>query len=144
MASLLAVKKTFLRQMVPAINKRLVSTSKKHNDTITTQAVSASKEQAKEPQNWISYGFDYKSKSEDRHAMHSTIFSAVTLCLVVGGFIWAYIPDYNLRSWATREAFLELRRRENAGLPLIDPNLVDPAKVELPSDEELGGTDIII
>lgn len=33
---------------------------------------------------------------------------------------------------------MELDRRERLGLPLIDPNLVDPAKIDLPTDEELG------
>lgn len=46
--------------------------------------------------------------------------------------------------WAQREAFLQLRKREAEGLPLIDPNLVDAEKIELPSDEELGNTEIII
>lgn len=60
------------------------------------------------------------------------------------GFYLSYMPDLNLRDWATREAFLELRRREAAGLPLIDPNLVPPENIVLPTDEELGDTDIII
>ncbi|GLV35981.1 NP15.6 [Carabus blaptoides fortunei] len=34
-----------------------------------------------------------------------------------------------LRDWAQREAFLELRRREKAGLPLVDANLIDPSTV---------------
>jgi hypothetical protein len=48
--------------------------------------------------------------------------------------------------WHRREAFLELARREQLGLPLVDRNLVDPDKVmkQLLSDEELGDTDIII
>lgn len=46
--------------------------------------------------------------------------------------------------WNQREAYLELRRREAAGLPLIDSNLVDPSKFSLPSDEELGDMEIII
>lgn len=43
-----------------------------------------------------------------------------------------------------REAYLQLHRREKLGLPLVDKNLIDPAKIELPSDEELGDTEIII
>ena len=46
--------------------------------------------------------------------------------------------------WEKREAFLELARREKHGLPLIDINLVDPSKIHLPSDEELGDFDIIV
>lgn len=60
------------------------------------------------------------------------------------GFYFAYYPDMSLRDWAQREAFLELKRRESAGKPLVDPNYVDPANIVLPSDEELGNTPIII
>jgi NADH dehydrogenase (ubiquinone) 1 beta subcomplex subunit 11 len=47
-------------------------------------------------------------------------------------------------AWAQREAYLELARREGTGLPLIDANLIEPSRVELPSDEELGDFEIII
>jgi NADH dehydrogenase (ubiquinone) 1 beta subcomplex subunit 11 len=30
------------------------------------------------------------------------------------------------------------------GLPLIDRNLIDPSKINLPSDEELGDAEIVI
>jgi len=49
-----------------------------------------------------------------------------------------------LKQWSQREAYLELRRREAEGLPLIDPNYVDPSTMDLPSEEELGDTPIII
>lgn len=94
--------------------------------------------------NWVSYGYEYTSKEDDRNAMHSIMFASVTLCLTVGGFFFAYMPDYSLRDWAQREAFLELKRREAKGLPLIDPNFIDPAKIKLPSDEELGNIEIIV
>ena len=48
------------------------------------------------------------------------------------------------RAWEKREALLEIARREQLGLPLIDPNFVDPSKIHLPTDEELGDFDIII
>nr|CAD7568712.1 unnamed protein product [Timema californicum] len=76
--------------------------------------------------------------------MHATFFFSVTCCLVFGSFIFAYVPDFQLRDWAQREAFLELRRREHLGLPPIDKNLIDPEKIVLPTDEELGDTEIII
>lgn len=50
-----------------------------------------------------------------------------------------YFSLNSLEDWSLREAFLELDRREALGLPLIDPNLVDPSKIQLPTDEELGG-----
>lgn len=58
--------------------------------------------------------------------------------------MWAYLPDFNLRDWSVREALIELRRREAAGLPLIDANLIPPERIVLPSDEELGDTEIVI
>lgn len=51
---------------------------------------------------------------------------------------------FRQRDWSQREAFLELRRREQLGLPLVDANLIDVSKIELPSDEELEGTEIVI
>jgi len=51
---------------------------------------------------------------------------------------------YRDRSWEKREALLEIARREKLGLPLIDINFIDPNKIHLPSDEELGDFDIII
>lgn len=55
-----------------------------------------------------------------------------------------YVCQCRLQDWAHREAFLELERREREGLPLVDPELVDPATITLPSDEELGDTEIIV
>ena len=51
---------------------------------------------------------------------------------------------YRDHAWAQREAYLELERREKAGLPLIDPNMIDPANIDLPSEEELADFEIII
>lgn len=96
------------------------------------------------PKNWVSYGFDYKDETNDRSSTKSSFFFAVTLCLAWGTFFWAYLPDTQMRDWAQREAFLELRRREKAGVELISPNYIDPATMVLPSDEELGDTEIII
>ncbi|XP_049857818.1 NADH dehydrogenase [ubiquinone] 1 beta subcomplex subunit 11, mitochondrial [Schistocerca gregaria] len=123
---------------------RLISTSKNNRETATVSEPLEQLHPKREEKNWISYGFDMKDKEEDRNAMNSTMFFSVTLCLVVGSFIWAYSPDYQNRDWAQREAFLEIRRREALGLPHIDPNLIDPDKVVLPTDEELGDTEIII
>ena len=46
--------------------------------------------------------------------------------------------------WTQREAYLELARREKAGLPLISQDLIEANKVELPSDEDLGSMEIVI
>lgn len=93
---------------------------------------------------WVSYGFDNEDEAEDRHALHQTLFVTVTICLVLGSTVMAYLPDVKGKDWAQREAYLQLRYREEHGLPLIDPNMIDPSKIKLPSDEELGDTEIII
>lgn len=58
--------------------------------------------------------------------------------------MFAYMPDYNYKNWAEREAFLELRRREDLGLPLIDPNYIPLDSIKLPSEEDLGDIEIVI
>lgn len=126
-------------------NVRLISTSPKKSDTATisaktTETASASKTQ----ENWVSWGWDYKNKTTDDSWMNSSFFFSVTLCLVFGTFYLAYTPDNMLRDWSQREAYLKLRRREAAGLEPISSDYVDPASIELPSDEDLGDTEIII
>jgi len=137
-----------LRSLTYNVERRFISTSNKSGKaTSVTSGESAAKssnEPVNKTKNWVSYGFDVESKIDDRKATHSTFFVGVTLCLVGCGYYLMYLPDYQLRDWAQREAFIELRRRELAGLPAIDPNLIDPSKIVLPTDEELGDTEIII
>lgn len=76
--------------------------------------------------------------------MHVTFFMSVSLCLVMGGTYLVFAPDARNLEWAQREAYLELRRREQLGLPPVDPFYIHPDKVVLPTDEELGDTEIII
>lgn len=118
---------------------RSISTSKKNSDTATTAC-----EVTKEDKNWVSYGFHFTDKEEDTNVHNASFFFSVTICLVFGAFIWAYAPDVHMRDWAQREAFIELRRREKAGLPLIDPNYVSPKSVKLPSEEEITQVGIVI
>lgn len=121
-------------------NVRNISTSKRNSETAATAASDSSKQN----DNWVSYGFDYTDKEEDTNVHHASYFFSITLCLVLGGFFWAYAPDAHMRDWAQREAFLELRRREKAGLKPIDPNYVDPKTVVLPDESELSDVEIII
>ncbi|CAH1100229.1 unnamed protein product [Psylliodes chrysocephalus] len=127
-------------RIISVLTRRLVSTSSRNNDTVSANVCA----KTKVDKNWVSYGYEYNSKEADRTAMHSIMFASVTLCLVVGGFFFAYMPDYSLRDWAQREAFLELRRREQKGLPLIDPNFINPSQMHLPSDSEIGDMEIIV
>ncbi|KAJ8722722.1 hypothetical protein PYW07_003902 [Mythimna separata] len=119
---------------------RNISTSKKNSDSAATASSPASEKD----KNWVSYGFDYYSKEEDTNAHNASFFFSVTLCLVFGGFLWAYSPDTHLRDWAQREAFLELRRREKAGLRPIDPNFIDPKLMKLPKEADICDVEIII
>ena len=48
------------------------------------------------------------------------------------------------KHWCRREAMLCLIEREKAGVPYIDRNYVNPAKLELPTDEELNGAEVMI
>ncbi|EAT40260.1 AAEL008002-PA [Aedes aegypti] len=134
-----------------ARNARLISSSQKNREAATIDvskkaaaAKPAEPAAASSTKNWVSYGFDYKSEKEDRDSMHSSFLFTVTFCLVFGTFYWAYLPDPQLQDWSQREAYLELRRREAAGLEPISKDFIDPAQIVLPSDEELGDTEIII
>jgi NADH dehydrogenase (ubiquinone) 1 beta subcomplex subunit 11 len=118
---------------------RSISTSKRNSDTAATAC-----ETKPEDKNWVSYGFDYTDKEEDTNAHHASFFFSVTLCLVFGGFAWAYAPDVHMRDWAQREAFLELRRREKAGSRPIDPNYINPSLMNLPSESDICDVEIII
>ncbi|XP_055608612.1 NADH dehydrogenase [ubiquinone] 1 beta subcomplex subunit 11, mitochondrial [Uranotaenia lowii] len=130
---------------------RLISSSQKNREAATIDVSKKAAAKPAEPaastaatKNWVSYGFDYKNETEDRNAMNSSFFFSVTLCLVLGGFYWAYLPDTQMLDWAQREGYLELRRREAAGLEPISKDYIDPAHIVLPSDEELGNTEIVI
>lgn len=81
---------------------------------------------------WIIYYYPYIEYdlffSNDKNSCHLILFNFI----------------YSGWDWAQREAFLEIDRREKLGLPYIDPNLVDPAKITLPSEEELKKLDFDI
>jgi len=125
-------KTTITAETIPSVKSR---------DDVAAAAATAS---TTGKRNWISFGFSQKSEDEDINNRNGVMFFTVTLLLVMGSFFLGYFPDYKLRNWAQREAFIELARREALGLPLIDPNLVPPEKVNLPSEEELGDFDIVI
>lgn len=128
-------------------NTRWISTTPKKQETLAVDTAPKTVEDFRDvskQKNWVSWGFDTEDKEYDTNTLHATMFVTVTLCMVVGGFFWAYAPDPFMRDWAQREAFLVLRRREAAGLEPVPRDYVDPSKIELPSDEELGDTEIII
>lgn len=129
---------------VPSFS-RWISTSNKKSDVSTTATAETEACPIKEEKrHWQSYGFSETSEKEDLTEMNNHGFFLISIGLCLSIFILAYRPEVNLADWSHREAFLELRRREKLGLPLIDPNYVDPATIVLPTDEELGATEIII
>ncbi|XP_034937963.1 NADH dehydrogenase [ubiquinone] 1 beta subcomplex subunit 11, mitochondrial [Chelonus insularis] len=128
--------------LVRQINTSSKPTQASADSSITPTAIEESTD--KNVEYWQCYGFDPYDKWMDRFLFHSTMFCVVSLCFVGGIFVFAYQPDHKLIDWCQREAYLQLRYREDHGLPLIDPNYIDPSKVKLPTDEELGDTEIII
>ena len=47
---------------------------------------------------------------------------------------------HRLQQWARREAELQVRERERRGLPLLDSNYYDPARLALPPPRVSQGT----
>ncbi|KAK3584367.1 hypothetical protein CHS0354_010152 [Potamilus streckersoni] len=146
-----------VRRQIPAC---FISTSNKKKDVVShtdvTPMESPKSEELKQLekhfanddpddlQNWVPFGFHDIDRDLDRFLKNMTMFFFITVGICGAGFILAYQPDHKLQDWSVREAYLELERRERNGLPLIDRNMLDPATVELPSDEELGNTEVII
>lgn len=139
----LGIKYSYLPRLA---SKQTLATQRLMSDSVKQTVLNRVKqeEQKEQEEPWSSYGFSDDSKIEDRHIAHLAFFGSVTILLVTGGVFWAYGPDTDLKNWSQREAFLQLRYREEHGLPRIDPNYINPAKINLPSDEELGDTEIII
>ena len=120
---------------------RTIGTSSKKNDTLVAENPTETQPVKK---NWVSWGYDKTDEKIDRHVVNAVFFVSVTLCLVSGAYFKSFSPDVKMLDWAQREAYLELRRREELGLPPIDKDYYDPATMILPTDEELGDTPIII
>ncbi|XP_046833404.1 NADH dehydrogenase [ubiquinone] 1 beta subcomplex subunit 11, mitochondrial [Vespa crabro] len=121
------------------ITCRAITTSPKKDDS--TNVIESSEKKKR----WVRYGFDDTSEIDDRRKMHELFFMGITIGMILTGYVLMYKPDtLSFATWAQREAYLQLRYREEHGLPPIDINLIDPAKIVLPTDEELGDTEIII
>lgn len=123
---------------------RAISTSPKNRETVSIPKEQTKTQNEIVDKNWVSYGFSSKDKTEDRNSMKSSFFFSVTLCIVWGTLVWAYLPDIHLRDWSQREAYLELRRREAAGQDPISRDYVEADQIVLPSEEDLGDMEIII
>ena len=68
------------------------------------------------------------------------------LFMLIMMYICHYKKDPYRKDWARREATILVLEREEAGLPYIDMNYVDPKKLleNLPTEEELEGTQVYI
>merc|ERR1712012_156668 len=142
---------------VPVLNQmKFISTSKSDKNvgaSIETIEKSEEFERLKkrfentdenDEENYTSYGYDPTDRDEDWFHHHFVSFMVFTFGFFGLGFCLVYRPDPAFGDWCYREAFLQMERNERQGKPLIDCNYVDPATIELPSDEELGDTEIII
>lgn len=93
---------------------------------------------------WVSYGWSHVDIEKDRTFIHFLFFTYCTLFFWVFTFFFYYCPHSNLSDWAMREAFIRVAEREAKGLPYIEKDLVPLERIVLPSDEELGDTEIIV
>lgn len=118
--------------------------------------------------NWIPFGFNVYDEYDDWQKTHwLSVMIGTTLFVTVIAINWLMKDDlYGLppqphppllphaspslasspvnREWSRREAFLEIERRRNAGLPIISKDYVNPARIKIRSEEELANFDIII
>lgn len=99
-------------------------------------------------ENELSKGWEHKGlyphdRWRDGVAWH--MYTASFAILFVGFFWWyRYMPDITKRHWSVREAYLVLHERESKNMDPIPRDYVDPDKLDLPTDEELGDMRIII
>lgn len=139
---------SIIRSRRSNIYLRCISTAKKnsHEENLQKLDFTNTPDFSKplENKNWVSFGFDFDDEKEDKLNMNTLGFVGITLMFVFGVMFVAYWPDFEHRNWAKREAFIRLHERERLGLDPIDKNYIDPSKIVLPSDEELGDTEIII
>ncbi|KAM9510765.1 NADH dehydrogenase [ubiquinone] 1 beta subcomplex subunit 11, mitochondrial [Guaruba guarouba] len=79
---------------------------------------------------------DYHGFSEEPDIdvlnMRAVFFAGISVAIVLGSVFLHYLPDYGLQQWARREAEIQVLERERRGLPLLDSNYYDPARLTLP------------
>ncbi|KAE8744775.1 hypothetical protein FOCC_FOCC008591 [Frankliniella occidentalis] len=124
--------------------RRWISKSEGKQDASATVPKSSPSISNPVPKNWVSWGFSRNNYFDDRFYVHVFFFFGISWALILSSWIIFYYPDLMKNEWAHREAFLELRRREAAGLPLVDPDYIPASQMKLPSEEQLGSYEIII
>merc|ERR1711976_452649 len=130
--------KNFVR--FPRILRNVANSSK----NASTEAASGAKPRSQEElskmvgetmkKQWKSYGLYQHDKKLDYFEYHASVFVCAIFCVGICWFNY-YRRDYSYRDWARREAMLLLLEREEQGLPYINRNYADPAKLELPTNE---------
>lgn len=80
------------------------------------------------------HGFDDDPKVDEWN-MHNVFFFGFSIALVLGTTFVAYVPDYRMIEWARREAGMLVKHREANGLPIMESNCFDPAKINLLEDD---------
>lgn len=80
------------------------------------------------------HGYD-DDPEVDAWNMHAVFFFGVSITLVLGTTFVAYVPNYKMIEWARREARMLVRHREASGLPIMESNYFDPAKINLLEDD---------
>lgn len=125
---------------------RKISTGQKSAEvgSVASEAEAQQTTPKKRIRNWKSYGFDFVDQRQDYLSMHVITGSTVVLLFWGAFFLLSYFPDMNEVNWSAREARILVRKREVLGLPLVDPNYIDPALIKLPPDEEVLQEDLII
>merc|ERR1711944_130193 len=87
--------------------------------------------------NWKGYGcYPYDKHGDWWEGQINQMSWYGIICVLTVFFAWYKKsgPEREIKIWARREALLLIREREKAGVPYLDMNLVDPAKLELPTD----------
>merc|ERR1711963_644116 len=92
---------------------------------------------------WESKGLYPHDKWRDEMGYRMVFFS-IGIMLVAIVWVYRYAPDNMKRHWAMREAYLVLQERESKNMEKISRDYIDPDKIELPSDEELGDMRIYV
>uniref|UniRef100_L7M3F0 NADH dehydrogenase [ubiquinone] 1 beta subcomplex subunit 11, mitochondrial n=1 Tax=Rhipicephalus pulchellus TaxID=72859 RepID=L7M3F0_RHIPC len=125
-------------------NKEVPTATGTVPDTVGRPPVTAADFADTKPRYWMSFGYSSEDYHEDSDAHHTLMFTGITLVTCISIVLFMYAPDFKDVDWVAREALLELERREKLGLPLVDPNLIDPSRIVLPPEEELEDFEIIL
>merc|ERR1712117_583716 len=110
---------------------------------LSTTPISKLRSEKEMSKGWESKGLYPHDKWRDEIAYRMVFFS-IGIMLVAILWVYRYAPDNMKRHWAMREAYLVLQERESKNMEKVSRDYIDPDKIELPSDEELGDMRIYV